>query len=66
MNTIKMTCRSIKADNGSGYRLAHEFPTRRFHDATIYVVHYTGIQVDRSTITRIERSRSGSPSRCPR
>jgi len=59
MKTTKMTGADIKADNGSGYNLAGAYPTRRFHDKTIYTVKYNGVSLDRSTVVSIERSRNG-------
>jgi hypothetical protein len=59
MKTIKMSGADIKSDNGSGYNLAGTFPRRKFHAKTVYVVYYNGVSVDRSTITKIERSRNG-------
>lgn len=57
--TIKMSGKDIKADNGSGYNLAGTFKGRRFHDETIYDVNFNGVRPDRSTITSIRRSRNG-------
>jgi hypothetical protein len=55
-----MTGLEIKADNGSGINLAEWLPKgRRLHDATIYTVSYNGVSIDLSTITSIQRSRSG-------
>jgi len=59
MKTTKMTGKQIKADNGSGYNLAGAFPGRRFHDRTVYVVRFNGVQLDRSTVVSITRSRKG-------
>ena len=49
----------IKKDNGSGYNLAGEFPKRKFHNSTIYIVHYNGIAPDCSNLVQIKRSRNG-------
>lgn len=57
--TIKMSGRDIKSDNGSGRSLSQGFPGRRFHDNTIYVVSWNGVQLDGSTITSINRSSNG-------
>lgn len=59
MKSIKMTGKSIKEDNGSGYSLAQAFPRRRFHDKTIYTVRYNGVQLDGSTVVSAERSKNG-------
>ena len=56
MKTIKLLGRQIKEDNGSGYRIADEFPNRKFRDDVVYDVTYNGASLDRSTVTRIERS----------
>jgi hypothetical protein len=57
MKTTEMTGKQIKADNGSGYNLAGAFPGRRFHDRTVYVVRFNGVQLDRSTVVSITRDR---------
>jgi hypothetical protein len=57
MKTTKMTGKQIKAENGSGYNLAGAFPGRRFHDRTVYVVRFNGVQLDRSTVVSITRDR---------
>mgnify|MGYP000857370272 FL=1 len=57
MKHIEITGRSIKQDNGSGHSLAQAFPGRRFHDSTLYVVKYNGVNLDNSTVASIQRKR---------
>lgn len=66
MKTIKITGKDLKADNGSGYNLAGTYPKRRFHDLTVYLVSYNGVQLDRSTIASIKRFRAGRDRRLSR
>lgn len=60
MKKIFLSGRSIKEDNGSGYRLSDAFKGRRFHDNVVYEVLYNGISLDNSTVVSIRRSRKGS------
>jgi hypothetical protein len=57
MKTVRMTGEQIKRDNGSGYNLAGAFPGRRFHNSTVYLVRFNGVQLDRSTVVSITRDR---------
>jgi hypothetical protein len=59
MKTQLFTGADIKQDNGSGYALSAAFPTRRFHNATIYAVLFNGVSPDCSNVTDIKRSRKG-------
>ncbi len=59
MKSIKMTGKSIKEPTGYRDSIAKEFPRRRFHDETVYVVRYNGVQLDGSTVVSIDRSKNG-------
>ena len=59
MKTTQMTGARLREDNGSGYRLADDFPRRRFHGGVIYDVRYNGVAPDGSNIVSIRRSRRG-------